>query len=61
MDKNQKYYENKKKYGNVCVPSRDDTFTTLIKEHFLSEFSTEEEKLQVLENLGLSKKLEYIN
>jgi hypothetical protein len=30
----------------------------LIKEHFLSEFSTEEDKLQVLENLGLLQKLE---
>ena len=60
MEKNQEYYQNKQNYGDVCVPSRDDIFTHLIKEHFLSEFSTEEEKLQVLENLGLLQKLEYI-
>jgi hypothetical protein len=32
----------------------------LIKEKFLSEFTTEEEKLKVLENLGISEKLELI-
>ena len=60
MEKNQEFYQNKQNYGDVCVPSRDDIFTHLIKEHFLSEFSTEEEKLQVLENLGLLQKLEQI-
>ena len=60
MEKNQEFYQNKQNYGDVCVPSRDDIFTHLIKEHFLSEFSTEEDKLQVLENLGLLQKLEQI-
>lgn len=60
MEKNQEFYQNKQNYGDICVPSRDDIFTHLIKEHFLSEFSTEEEKLQVLENLGLLQKLEQI-
>ena len=60
MEKNQEFYQNKNNYGNTCVPSREDAFTHLIKEHFLSEFSTEEDKEKVLENLGLLRKLEYI-
>ena len=60
MEKNQEFYQNKKNYGDVCVPSRDSVFTHLIKERFLSEFSTEEDKEKVLENLGIIKRLQYI-
>lgn len=60
MEKNQEFYQNKKNYGDICVPSRDDVFTHLIKERFLSEFSAEEDKEKVLENLGIIKRLQYI-
>ena len=65
MDKNQEFYQNKNKYGNICIPVREGILNYLIKEKFLSEFSTEEEKLQVLENLGIASRLkllqQYIN
>lgn len=57
MDKNQEFYKNKKNYGEICTPVRENILNYLIKEKFLSEFSTEEEKLQVLENLGIIKRL----
>lgn len=57
MDKNQQYYKNKNNYENICVPVREGFLNYLIKEKFLSEFSTEEEKLQVLENLGIIYRL----
>lgn len=60
MDKNQNYYQNKNEYGNVCVPRRGGILNYLIKEKFLSEFSTEEEKLQVLENLGIISRLQLL-
>lgn len=60
MDKNQNYYQNKNEYGNVCVPRRGGILNYLIKEKFLSEFSTEEEKLQVLENLGILSRLQLL-
>ena len=58
MDKNQEFYKNKKEYQDACVPVRERMLNYLIKENFLSEFSTEEEKLQVLENLGITQKLD---
>jgi hypothetical protein len=48
MDKNQEFYQNKNKYGNICIPMREGILNYLIKEKFLSEFKTEEEKLKVL-------------
>lgn len=60
MDKNQEYYRNKNNYGDVCVPRREGILNYLIKENFLSEFSTEEEKLQVLDNLGILQKLDLL-
>lgn len=60
MDKNQEFYQNKKNYGEICTPVREQMLNYLIKEKFLSEFTTEEEKLKVLENLGISEKLELI-
>ena len=60
MDKNQEFYQNKNNYGEICTPVREQMLNYLIKNNFLSEFSTEEEKLKVLENLGISEKLELI-
>lgn len=60
MDKNQEFYQNKNNYGEICAPVREKMLNYLIKEKFLSEFTTEEEKLKVLENLGISEKLELI-
>ena len=60
MDKNQEYYKNKNNYGDVCVPRREGILNYLIKENFLSEFSTEEEKRQVLDNLGILQKLDLL-
>ena len=60
MDKNQEFYKNKKEYKDACVPVRERMLNYLIKENFLSEFSTEEEKLQVLENLGITQKLQIL-
>lgn len=60
MDKYQSYYENRKKYGDICIPRRENLLNYLIKEHYLSEFKTEEEKTQVLENLGIIKRLDNI-
>lgn len=60
MDKNQEFYNNKNNYGEICVPMREKILNYLIKDKFLSEFSTEEEKLQVLENLGITQKIELL-
>lgn len=60
MDKNYQYYNNRNKYGNICVPRRKDILNYLIKEKFLSEFSTEEEKQRVLNNLGITQKLQQL-
>lgn len=60
MDKYQAYYENRKKYGDICIPRRENLLNYLIKEHYLSEFKTEEEKAQVLENLGIIRRLDNI-
>ena len=57
MNKNYQYYNNRNKYGNICVPRRKDILNYLIKEKFLSEFSTEEEKQRVLNNLGITPKI----
>ena len=57
MDKNQEFYKNKNNYGEICTPVRENILNYLIKEKFLSEFSTEEEKLRVLENLGIIERL----
>ena len=58
MDKNIQYYTNRNKYNNVCVPRRDGILNYLIKEKFLSEFKTNEEKNRVLDNLGISQTLD---
>jgi len=60
MNKNYNYYSNRSKYDNVCVPRRGGILNYLIKEKFLSEFSTEEEKLEVLENLGIISRLKLL-
>ena len=60
MNKNYNYYSNRSKYYNVCVPRRGGILNYLIKEKFLSEFSTEEEKLEVLENLGIISRLKLL-
>ena len=57
MDKNQEYYQNRNNYEEVCIPRRENILNYLIKEKFLSEFSTEEEKEQVLNNLGIIYRL----
>ena len=58
MDKNQEYYINRNNYKEICIPViNKNNFNYLIKDNFLSEFSTDKEKLQVLENLGITQKL----
>lgn len=63
MNKNYQYYNNREKYRN-CIPPRTDTeeeiYNCLVKEKYLSEFSTNEEKELVLNNLGISRKLQQI-
>lgn len=58
MDKNLQYYANRNKYNNICIPKREGILNYLIKEKFLSEFQTNEEKNRVLDNLGISQKLQ---
>ena len=59
MDKNFQYYNNRDKYKGICVPSRKgEILDYLIKSNFLSEFSTDEEKRQVLYNLGILQKID---
>lgn len=61
MDKNYQYYNNREKYiNNLCIPKREEIIKYLIKENFLSEFSTEEEKQKVLDNLGILQKLQQL-
>lgn len=60
MNKNFQYFNNRDKYKNVCVPRREEILNYLIKEKFLSEFSTDREKQQVLYNLGILQKLDDI-
>ena len=60
MDKNYQYYNNKGKYNDVCIPGRREVLKYLIKEKYLSEFSTDEEKQKVLDNLGITGKLSSI-
>lgn len=60
MNKNYNYYNNRNKYDNVCIPRREGILNYLIKEKFLSEFSTEEEKLEVLKNLGIISRLQLL-
>ena len=52
-NKNYQYYNNRNTYGNICIPKREEILNYLIKEKFLSEFKTNEEKQQVLYNLGI--------
>lgn len=52
-NKNYQYYNNRNAYGNICIPRREEILNYLIKEKFLSEFKTNEEKQQVLYNLGI--------
>ena len=61
MDKNQEFYQNRNKYGDFCIPMREGILNYLIKEKFLSEFKTEEEKTKVLQNLGILDKLQSSN
>ena len=58
--KNYQYYSNKENYGGICVPKRNNTFNYLLKEKFLSEFSTEEERKKVLYNLGIAQEFNKI-
>lgn len=58
--KNYQYYNNKENYSGICVPKRKDAFSYLLKEKFLSEFSTEEEKKKVLYNLGIAQEFNRI-
>ena len=60
MNKNFQYFNNRDKYKGVCVPRREEILNYLIKEKFLSEFSTDGEKQQVLYNLGILQKLDDI-
>ena len=60
MDKNQEFYQNRRNYGEICTPVREGILNYLIKDKFLSEFSTEEEKLQVLQNLGILSRLQIL-
>lgn len=58
MDKNFQYYTNRNAYGNVCIPRREEVLNYLIKNKFLSEFKTNEEKQQVLYNLGILQEID---
>ena len=55
MDKNYQYYNNRKKYG--CFNPRERDFNYLLMQNYLSEFQTDEEKEEVLNNLGITDKL----
>lgn len=55
MDKNYQYYNNRKKYG--CFNPREKDFNYLLMQNYLSEFQTDEEKEEVLNNLGITDKL----
>lgn len=58
MDKNFQYFNNRNKYKGICIPRREEILNYLIKEKFLSEFSTNEEKEQVLYNLGILQRID---
>ena len=60
MNKNFQYFNNRDKYKGICIPRRGEILNYLIKEKFLSEFSTDEEKQQVLYNLGILQRLDSI-
>lgn len=60
MNNQKSYYENRNQYGSVCVPRRENILNYLIKEKFLGEFCTEEEKNRVLSNLGILQQLSTI-
>ena len=60
MDKNFQYYTNRNKYQNICIPKREGILNYLIKEKFLSEFRTTEEKNRVLDNLGITQEIDYL-
>lgn len=57
-NKNYQYYNNRNAYGNVCIPRREEVLNYLIKSKFLSEFQTNEEKQQVLYNLGILQEID---
>ena len=57
-NKNYQYYNNRNVYGNVCIPRREEVLNYLIKNKFLSEFKTDEEKQQVLRNLGVLQEID---
>ena len=57
-NKNYQYYNNRNVYGNVCIPRREEVLNYLIKNKFLSEFKTNEEKQQVLYNLGVLQEID---
>ena len=56
--KNYQYYNNRNVYGNICIPRREEVLNYLIKNKFLSEFKTDEEKQQVLRNLGVLQEID---
>ena len=57
-NKNYQYYNNRNVYGNICIPRREEVLNYLIKSKFLSEFQTNEEKQQVLYNLGILQEID---
>ena len=57
-NKNYQYYNNRNAYGNICIPRREEVLNYLIKSKFLSEFQTNEEKQQVLYNLGVLQEID---
>lgn len=62
MNKDFQYFNNREKYRGICVPSKKEEIfnnnnNCLIKDNFLSEFSTNEEKQKVLQNLGILQKI----
>lgn len=57
MNKNYQYYNNRNVYGDICVPKREEILGYLIKNKYLSEFQTNEEKQRVLQNLGILQEI----
>lgn len=57
MNNFQQHYINRKVYDqNICIPTREGILN-LIKQNYLSEFSTDEEKQKVLDNLGITQEI----
>lgn len=54
------YYKNHRNNQCVTIPSRQSIKNYLIKENYLSEFSNEDEINEVLNNLGITTKLDIL-